>query len=53
MKKAYNAPKLTVHGNVEEITKAFGTPGTDDTFEYAGQTFPGRGGSQNGVVIPN
>jgi hypothetical protein len=57
MKRAYNAPKLTVHGNVEEITKSFGNPGANDTFQNArGETFPGslinQSGSQNGVVVP-
>lgn len=28
-KKPYTAPELTVHGNVEEITKAVGTPNKD------------------------
>lgn len=58
MKKAYNAPQLTVHGNVEEITKAFGNPGAADTFQNAfGVSFPGsvigQSGSQNGVVVPS
>jgi hypothetical protein len=51
MKRAYNAPKLTVHGNVEEITKAFGGTSTADTYQYNNQTFDSRG-SRNGVVIP-
>ena len=29
MKKAYNAPKLTVHGNVEAITQQGGASSTD------------------------
>ncbi|WP_157087551.1 lasso peptide [Anabaena sp. CA = ATCC 33047] len=56
MKKAYNAPQLTIHGSVENITNAFGTPGANDTFEVNGQNFPGAliglSGSQDGVVIP-
>jgi hypothetical protein len=56
MKKAYNAPKLTNHGNVEEITQAFGDSGAADTFEVNGRTFPGStlglSGSQNGVLVP-
>jgi hypothetical protein len=28
-KEVYVEPKLTVHGNVEEITKAVGTKGVD------------------------
>lgn len=56
MKKAYSAPQLVIHGNVEDITNAFGTPGLKDTFQNAaGQTFPGeligQSGSKNGVVI--
>lgn len=57
MKKAYTSPKFTVHGNVESITKSFGTPGAEDTFDNGnGQSFPGsligRSGSQSGVVVP-
>jgi hypothetical protein len=57
MKRTYVAPKLTTHGNVEEITNAFGTPGADDTFQNAaGDTFPGsligQSGSLDGVVVP-
>ncbi|OKH32531.1 hypothetical protein NIES2101_40625 [Calothrix sp. HK-06] len=57
MKKAYISPKFTVHGNVEAITKAFGSPGAEDTFDNGnGQTFPGssvgRSGSRSGVLIP-
>ncbi|WP_156481633.1 lasso peptide [Anabaena sp. 4-3] len=56
MKKAYNAPQLTIHGSVENITNSFGTPGANDTFEVNGQNFPGAliglSGSQDGVVIP-
>ncbi len=57
MKKPYNTPQLTIHGNVKEITKAFGTPGGADTFQNAaGQTFPGSSigqtGSRSGVVVP-
>jgi hypothetical protein len=56
MKKAYIAPKLTVHGSVEDVTNAFGTPGGSDTVQYAGQTFPGSlfgaSGSINGGVDP-
>lgn len=57
MKKAYNAPKLTIHGNVEEITQSFGRGTAADTFDNGnGQQFPGsligRSGSQSGVVVP-
>lgn len=58
MKKAYVSPKLSLHGNVETITKAFGTPGAQDTFQNAqGQSFPGsligQSGSRSGVIVPN
>ncbi|WP_157087552.1 lasso peptide [Anabaena sp. CA = ATCC 33047] len=56
MKKAYNAPQLTIHGSVENITNAFGTPGANDTFEVNGQSYPasliGLTGSQPGIVVP-
>lgn len=52
MKKAYKAPKLTIHGRVEEITQAFGSQAVNDTFTYNGKTFPGDGGSTNGIVVP-
>ena len=56
MKKAYNTPQLTAHGNIESITQAFGTPGGADTVEFAGVTVPGaafgRSGSIDGVVVP-
>lgn len=56
MKKAYNAPKLTNYGSVQDVTNAFGTPGRQDTFQVGGQTFPGSvvglSGSQDGVLVP-
>ncbi|NJO62451.1 MAG: lasso peptide [Richelia sp. RM2_1_2] len=56
MKKAYNAPKLTTHGNIESITQAFGTSGAEDTVQFNGVTLAGSlfgaSGSQDGVVIP-
>jgi hypothetical protein len=36
MKKDYKAPKLTVHGNVEEITKYIGKNPADDSFVIGG-----------------
>jgi hypothetical protein len=57
MKTAYNAPQLTVHGNVEEITQAFGSSPKQDSF-YAGQS-NAQGvpvghatGSIDGVIVP-
>ncbi len=52
MKKVYSSPKLTVHGNVEEITQAFGTAAVNDTIQYGSISFPGNGGSIDGVVVP-
>jgi hypothetical protein len=56
MKKAYNAPKLTNHGNVEEITQAFGSSGAEDVVRVGNTSFPGQSfglsGSQNGVIVP-
>jgi hypothetical protein len=57
MKTAYTAPQLTVHGNVEEITQAFGKSPARDSF-YAGQS-NAQGvpvghatGSIDGVIVP-
>jgi hypothetical protein len=56
MKKAYAAPQLTVHGNVEDVTNAFGASGANDTIQFNGQTFPGSiigaSGSINGTINP-
>ena len=52
MKKPYTPPTLTVHGTVEEITQAFGGGSAQDTIYYGRMSFPGNGGSQDGVVIP-
>ena len=52
MKKNYQAPKLTVLGNVETLTQAFGSSSADDTYEYNGKSFPGDGGSVDGIVVP-
>lgn len=57
MKKSYIAPKFTVHGNIEAMTKSSGAPGAEDTFDNGlGQSFPGsligRSGSQSGIVVP-
>ncbi|MCU0527695.1 MAG: lasso peptide [Elainella sp. Prado103] len=56
MKKTYSAPQLIVHGNVEQLTQAFGSSSQEDTFYYTnnkGQTmgFPAEG-SVDGVVVP-
>ncbi len=54
MKKAYNAPKLTIHGSVEEITQAFGQTSTSDTIFFNGQPLVGFSttGSRDGQIVP-
>ena len=52
MKKTYETPELTVHGTVEELTQAFGSASAQDTIIYGSFSFPGSGGSQDGIVIP-
>ena len=52
MKNTYETPKLIVHGTVEEMTQAFGMLPAD-TIIYGSFSFPGNGGSQDGIVIPN
>ncbi|HXG19020.1 MAG TPA: lasso peptide [Methylomirabilota bacterium] len=52
MKKTYETPKLIVHGTVEEITQAFGAATAADTIIYGSFSFPGNGGSQDGIVVP-
>jgi len=54
MKETYETPKLIVHGTVEEMTQAFGSASAADTIYYSPWgSFPGAGGSQDGVVVPN
>ena len=52
MKESYETPMLTVHGTVEEMTQAFGAAAAADTIIYGQFTFPGNGGSVDGIVIP-
>jgi hypothetical protein len=52
MKDTYETPKLTVHGTVNEMTQAFGASSAADTIIYGQFTFPGNGGSQDGIVVP-
>lgn len=48
MKKVYQAPKLTVHGNLEQITQAIGPAQVTDTvFFPGGSTNIPNGGSEN------
>ncbi|MGB3239494.1 MAG: lasso peptide [Geitlerinemataceae cyanobacterium] len=55
MKNTYTTPQLTVHGNVEEITQAFGRSPAQDTW-VAGQSNVDQGGhstgSIDGVIVP-
>ncbi len=51
MTKAYNAPQLTIHGSVENITNAFGKKGVKDVIHYGSITFPAEG-SRDGIVVP-
>lgn len=51
MKKQYNAPKMSTHGNVEAITQAFGASSAEDTIIFGGRAFEATG-SIDGVVIP-
>ncbi|ARV58399.1 hypothetical protein BZZ01_06890 [Nostocales cyanobacterium HT-58-2] len=63
MKKTYNAPKLTNHGNVEEITQLFGSGSRNDFFIFTAppnginvqpnQPVPATYGSQDGVLSPS
>jgi hypothetical protein len=54
MKKAYNAPKLTIYGSVEEITQAVGQSSASDTIFFNGQPIQIQGlpntGSRDGQI---
>ena len=57
MKKEYNTPELTEHGDVEEITQAFGPSSVKDTVFVGGANIPGGTtitgtGSRDGIVVP-
>ncbi|WP_066425394.1 lasso peptide [Anabaena sp. 4-3] len=58
MKTAYNAPQLTIHGNVENITNAFGQqPNVADLIYVGGSAFPASlvglsGSGGDGVIVP-
>jgi hypothetical protein len=43
MKKVYYAPKLTVHGNLSEITQAQGNQNASDFIIVGGTSFPTNG----------
>jgi hypothetical protein len=52
MKKQYNAPKMSTHGNVEAITQAFGASSANDTIFFNGQEFGSAIGSVDGDITP-
>jgi hypothetical protein len=53
MKKQYNPPKISIHGNVEAITQAIGSSVFVDTVFFNGSTFSIEGTSDiDGYVIP-
>ncbi|MGG6296559.1 lasso peptide [Leptolyngbya sp. AN02str] len=54
MKKAYTAPKLTNHGNVESLTQAFGSSPAADVVYIGGSNVPtnvGSTGSVDGIIV--
>lgn len=55
MKKAYVAPQLTNHGNVESITLGFGAKVRGDIIYKGDSNLPGdiqSEGSRDGTIIP-
>jgi hypothetical protein len=53
VKKTYHAPKLIVHGTVEELTQAFGNSAAADTIYWPDGTVYGYDdGSRDGVIFP-
>jgi hypothetical protein len=55
MKKPYIAPKLSIHGSVEEITQAFGPSPQGDVVFIGGSNVPvniGSTGSTDGIIDP-
>jgi hypothetical protein len=52
MKKSFTAPSLKCHGLLGEVTQAFGSSSASDKIQYGSVTFPGNGGSQDGIVKP-
>ena len=55
MKKAYTSPKLMVHGDVQEITQAFGSTTVGDVVFIGGSNVPtdiGSTGSTDGIIMP-
>ena len=52
MKIKYEAPKLTVHGTVEDMTQFFGSSTATDTLFFAGRPYGSGLGSTDGQIIP-
>jgi hypothetical protein len=53
--KTYSTPQLTVHGNVEAITQAFGSKTTADKVFIGGSNVTGlivSQGSVDGIIVP-
>ncbi len=54
--KNYNAPQLTIHGNVEAITQAFGSQTKADMVLIGGSNVTAgmaSQGSVDGIIVPN
>lgn len=47
MKKAYVAPQLTVHGNVEALTQVLGPSNSKDTLSIGGEIIDDTTGSRD------
>ncbi|MEO8132467.1 MAG: lasso peptide [Betaproteobacteria bacterium] len=52
MKIKYEAPKLTVHGTVEDMTQFFGPSTAADTVFFGTTPFGAGFGSTDGQIIP-
>ncbi len=52
MKKPFTPPKLTPHGLVTEVTKAFGNQASRDSIIFGALVIGGIPGSQDGTVVP-
>ncbi len=51
MKKQYTSPKLSIHGNVKEITQAIGRSPAKDTIFFGGNPIITLTGSFDGDLI--
>jgi hypothetical protein len=53
MKKRYSTPTIEVLGTVESLTQHYGSPtGGDVIYEEGQDPVPGRGGSQDAIIVP-